>query len=364
VFSVLHPAEDVYGSNALQLLLDRRPDLARAKRLVVFALDVPYDLDATDISNVDVYYGLYYKSPPFIDVAARLLFQELNAPGAPPVSVPGVAYDLIEAMQPDPGQVIGLRTPGVDSSLNSPTPGPPGFSIGDTIQLETGVILDGNGHPVPDGTPVDFILQYPEIPVVTLQAPTEGGVARTGITLDRVGRLQIRAESGAATSSEILELNVQEGVPAFVTVIAPTPPPTAIPEPTGTAFGPTPTPVTGDPEGEDGTAQARPGVMGLLTGVLGSALAGAAAFGITWRAGRKREESTRWGLAALVGGLGGYNYLALGLPGSGWLDGLLGSAARLLVVILGAGLGNLVLWRATRHSSTRVSRGSSESPGS
>jgi beta-N-acetylhexosaminidase len=248
-------------------------------------------------------------------------------------------------MQPDPDQVITLLTPGVETTLNSPTPGPAGFQVGDTIQLETGVIVDGNGHPVPDGTPVDFLLQYEDIPQVTFQASTVGGVAKTAVTVDRQGRLQILAESGSARSSEILELNVQEGIPAFVTVIAPTALPSITPGPTETATGPTPTTESGPGGGTPG-AGGTPGWGGLLLGLLESAGAGVAAFTLAIRYGLKREESTRWGLAALVGGLAGLDYLALGLPGSSMFIAELGIGATLVGVAAGAMTGVAVmLWR-------------------
>lgn len=364
VFSILDPAEEVYGSDSLKLLLDRRPDLVRAKRLVVFALDVPFGLDATDISHIDLYYGLYYKSPPFLDVAARLLFEELGAPGSPPVSVPGVGYDLIETMQPDPDQVIGLFTPAAADSAGSPTPEPRGFLVGDTVMLETGVIVDGNQHPVPDGTPVDFWLQYQDLPEIVLQAETVAGVARTSARLDRLGRLQIRAESGLARASEILELNVQEGVQAFVTVIAPTEAPSLTPEPTGTAFGPAATEAAG-PLGASGAGDgAALGMGGLLVGLAGSGIAGATTFRLARRRGLKREERTRWGLAALVGGLAGYNYLALGLPGGDWLVGGLGGGAVVLVVALGAAVASWAVWRERRRSAAAVKPMSPPPPGS
>ena len=44
VFSVLKSTDEIYGSNALKLLLDRRPDLLQSKRVVVFAYDVPYSI--------------------------------------------------------------------------------------------------------------------------------------------------------------------------------------------------------------------------------------------------------------------------------------------------------------------------------
>ncbi|MGH2625306.1 MAG: hypothetical protein ACRDHY_01480, partial [Anaerolineales bacterium] len=364
VFSILDPAEGVYGSDSLKLLLDRRPDLVRSKRLVVFALDVPYGLDATDISHIDLYYGLYYKSPPFIDVAARLLFEELGAPGAPPVSVPGVGYDLIETMQPDPGQVIELFTPASEASQGSPTPGPRGFQIGDAVMLESGVIVDGNQHPVPDGTPVDFWLQYQDFPEVVLQAETVGGIAQTSARLDRLGRLQIRAESGPARASEILELNVQEGVQAFVTVIAPTEAPSPLPEPTGTVFGPTATAEAGAVGAGAAGSRVGLGVGGLILGLLGSGVAGATSFQLAARRGLKREEGTRWALAALVGGLAGYNYLALGLPGGRWLMEGLGDASIVIMVVFGAGVASWEVWREKRRRMAGVRPGSPPPPGS
>ena len=50
------------------------PIWRRSKRVVVFAHDVPYELDATDISKLDTYYALYGASPSFVSLAARLLF--------------------------------------------------------------------------------------------------------------------------------------------------------------------------------------------------------------------------------------------------------------------------------------------------
>ena len=85
------------------------PDLIQDKRTVVFSLNAPYYLDATSISQVTAYYGLYSKQPQFLEIAARLLFQELNAPGASPVSISGAGYLLEEALVPDPGQVFELE---------------------------------------------------------------------------------------------------------------------------------------------------------------------------------------------------------------------------------------------------------------
>ncbi len=95
-------------TNLLRRFLSERQDLLRDKRIVVFAFNAPYFLDATDISKLTAYYCLYSKSAPFVEVAARLLFRELSPVGSLPVSVPGIGYDLFTATTPDPNQVIGL----------------------------------------------------------------------------------------------------------------------------------------------------------------------------------------------------------------------------------------------------------------
>jgi beta-N-acetylhexosaminidase len=108
VVSLLKPNSGQPETGAFRRLLNERPDLLRNKKIIVFAFNAPYYLDATDISKLTAYYGMYSKSPAFVDVAARVLFQELMPTGLLPVSVPGVGYDLIQATSPDPNQSIPL----------------------------------------------------------------------------------------------------------------------------------------------------------------------------------------------------------------------------------------------------------------
>ncbi len=96
------------SSSVLPLLLNERPDLIQGKRIIVFAFNAPYFLDATDISKLTAYYGIYNRTPQALEVAARLLFQEILPEGSLPVSVPEVAYDLNTVTFPDPNQVIPL----------------------------------------------------------------------------------------------------------------------------------------------------------------------------------------------------------------------------------------------------------------
>ncbi|MBI3738338.1 MAG: glycoside hydrolase family 3 protein, partial [Chloroflexi bacterium] len=88
--------------------LSDKQDVLRDKRVILFMFGAPYYLDATDISRLTAYYALYSKQSPFVEVAARLLYQELNPTGASPVSIPSLGYDLISMTAPDPNQIITL----------------------------------------------------------------------------------------------------------------------------------------------------------------------------------------------------------------------------------------------------------------
>lgn len=349
VFVVDRTRPQDFGSGALKHLLGSRPDLLVGKKVVVFALGVPYDLDATDISKVDALYALYSRGPAFVETAARLLFGELQAAGASPVSIPSIGYDLIEVLSPDPQQVIALSV-----ELETPrqgTPGEPeGFRVNDTIRVANGVILDVNGNPVPDGTPVEFVLGYPgELPSI-VEESTSGGVATTTIVLGRLGLLTISARSDPARSSNVVQLNVQENMPAFVTVIAPTPVPSVTVPPTGE----TTAPAAGTPEAPVGEARAAAplGLGALVFGVLATAAFSAAGFGLGMRMGGP-DRARRLALLASVGGLLSYNYVGLGLPGAAWLTEPLGAWGPGVGAILGGAV-TVAGWFWQRRVSSRT----------
>ena len=138
IFSTQNVTGEMPSSRALKRLLAEKPSLLQSKRLVVFAFNAPYYLDATEISKITAYYGLYSKAPRFIEVAARLLFREIQPQGASPVSVSGAGYDLFRATQPNASLVIPLS---VDLPAEAPvegtaTPIPvPEYKIGEMIPL-------------------------------------------------------------------------------------------------------------------------------------------------------------------------------------------------------------------------------------
>ena len=336
IFSVLDSRSTEYGVNALKLLLDLRPDLARSKKLVVFAHDIPNILDATDISKVDVYHALYDGSSPFIDVAAKLLFQELSALGASPVNVAGIGYDLIEVTSPNTDQIIQLII-GTGSEEGTEEPST-GYSVGDIISIATGVIVDNNGNHVPDNTPVDFIItqQSEGVSAFTINAFSKDGIARAEVALERTGLLSIAAQSGKAQVSEILKFNVELGVPAQATLISPTIiSPTLTVEPSPDLQNPTPTSET-PPEQDSGeiTGENQLGLIGLMFGALGSAVVAGAGYASVKRREIPDDMRIRCILMPIIGGLLGYNYLALDLPGASSLFGVMGPFSGFIIVII------------------------------
>ncbi|RME62011.1 MAG: hypothetical protein D6790_06965, partial [Caldilineae bacterium] len=232
-------------------------------RMVVFALNAPYFLDSTEISKLTAYLGVYSKTPPFLNAAVQALFRSIPAPGAPPVSAPGTRFaNLVERLEPDPNQRIQLRilNEGVEVTQTEDRAEMSfrvDVSVGDTLQVEAGPILDRNGHVVPDGTPVNFRLLYSgedlALPARTVE--TRNGLARISVVLERNGVLNISATSVDATVSSLIQASIGEeqtvvGIsePPTSEPIGVLPPPTAQPEPTQPAPEPTPLPLAEAPQ--------------------------------------------------------------------------------------------------------------------
>ncbi len=207
----------------IRRFLGERQDVLRQRRVVLFFFCAPYYLDSTDLSRLTFSIALFGRSAPFVEVAARLLFQEIVPQGASPISIPATGYDLITATSPDPAQIIRLMLDlPEEATPSSLTPSPRQYRIGDTIAVRTGVILDHNGYAVPDETVVKFnmvLVQESGGILEQVEATTRGGVARASFRLERVGRIEIRAVSEPALLSEILQLDVSERAPAVVTVL-------------------------------------------------------------------------------------------------------------------------------------------------
>ncbi len=327
------------GWDALQNLLSEKIDSIRNKNVIVFSLNAPYYFDATDISAFTAFYGLYSKLPSFVEVAARILFQELNPVGSSPVSIPGVAYDLITITTPDADQIIELM---VDDRMN-PEPLPEGtetveaptaepvYNLGDNLPVRTGVIMDHNGHPVPDGTVVKFILnqQGENVTVQQIEATTVNGVARASIKLQSEGVHEVRVTSEPALNSQILVLNITPGAGTLISAITPTPIPTQ--EDVSTLEVNEAQPET-IPE-EEAEKEANPFLEWFLTSLFawGSGLI----FFFNSETYTHVKDRAIVSIGITLGGLLTALWLILGLPGSIERVGASGYASLLIVTLIG-----------------------------
>jgi len=216
--------------------------------------------------------------------------------------------------------------------------------IGDSLPLRTGVILDHNGHTVPDGTTVRFIMSYADSPITQqVEALTANGVARATLRVESAGTLLIRAESEPAKTSDILTFIVP---PENATITAPTPTPTATQTPTSTPTEKptaTPQPPTPTPTPTPSLPPAQADFGDWFAALLAALAIGSANMGVAWL-WRQLRWGLRGGLMAFIGGLLAYCYLALELPGSqAWLEQQ-GTAGVILLTVGGAIFGMGIAW--------------------
>jgi len=348
------------GSGQISLLrrfFSERPNLIRNKNVILFSFTAPYYLDATDISKLTAYYSLYGKQPVFVDVAARLLFQQISVQGASPVSIPAVGYDLITATSPDESQIISLALDPVETTITTPdvetlTAEPtevPLFQIGDTISVRAGPILDHNNHIVPDETVAVFTMSTRDESgdiLRQVEAATIGGIARAEFVIDKPGQVEIGVVSEPAVVSELLQFDASDAGVA-VTVVVPVV--SATPE----IILPTPTVVIeNDLVSPEGYPRIGVWMLVLLALIGGAGLTYWAVSGLV---------ATRWGLrfalCVLVGGLLAYNYLALRFPGvAEWIASDGGAFGVLLLTFGGEAFGILAAWVWMRWVSEPESR--------
>ncbi len=238
-------------SAAVSRFLSEYGDELAEQRLVVFALNAPYFLDATEMSRLTTYFGVYSKTQPFLETAVRALFRAFSLTGAPPVAVPGTRFaDLGQRLAPDPGTTLPLQVvnsagellaANAEAAAGAAADGEaiPQAAVepGVTVRMVAGPIMDRNGHVVPDGTPVEFDLRYEgeELSMALEPAPTRGGLAEREVLVERAGALRVEAIAGEATSGGPLLLAIN---PPATPVSAATPadatagdaPSTALPE--------------------------------------------------------------------------------------------------------------------------------------
>ena len=348
---------DVNGDQLtlLRRFFSERPNLIRNKNIILFSFTAPYYLDATDITKLTAYYVLYSKQPAFVDVAARLLFQQVPPQGASPVSIPAVGYDLLIETSPDPAQIIPLSLEQVEAiaaptGTVTPEPTQIPIRIGDTIAVRAGPVRDRNNNIVPNGTPVRFTMSTRDESggiLGLVDAETINGVAHATFEIDKPGSVEIRVMSESALISEVIQLTAStESVE--VTVIVP------VVTPTITQIPPMPTMTATEPLLV--TQEGYPRVSGWFLTLL--ALFGSAGLAF-WAV--SKIISVRWGLrwafCMLIGGLLGYNYLALGFPGAAdWIAGNAGASGLLVLTFTGMIIGGIAAWAWMHWFSVQESR--------
>jgi len=328
----------------LRRFFAERPNLIRNKNMILFSFTAPYYLDATDISKLTAYYSLYSKQPPFVDIAARLLFQQISPAGSSPVSVPAVGYDLIAVTSPDPAQVIALSldlpetatTPVAETPDASATEVPE-YQIGESIAVRAGPILDHNGRIVPDGTIARFTMSTrDEIGGILQQveAVTVEGIARASFVIDKPGQVEIRVASEPAVLSGVLQFDSSDAGVAVTLVV---PVMTTVPE----TLVPT---ATSTPENDLYTPEGYPRLGAWMLVLLALAGGGLLVFTAV-NSLLEARWALRFALCAILGGLLSYNYLALGFPGAAeWVASQGGAFGILLLVFGGEVVGLVAAW--------------------
>jgi beta-N-acetylhexosaminidase len=304
------------SSDALKLFLAQESGILRDKIAIVLALNAPYYLDTTEISKLTAYFAVYSKTLPHIEAAVRALFGEADFPGFSPVSVEGIGYRLVDVLAPNPEQNLVIETVEVaPESGIAPV----------AVKVRVGPILDGNGHIVPDETPVELRASLKRRQLTAELALTQAGMAEATLTLDEPGEVEIIAVAGKIAQSQLIRVMVLAPPTPTFTPVTPQPTetptstptqtftPTAIPSPTSTAtVAPIirpelPAPTTASP-------QRRLNGVDLASALGATLLAGLLGFWLGQQSPKPLSRRVRLSLWTLVGGL-----LAYLLYGAGWL---------------------------------------------
>ena len=324
IFAMLDVDSSVASSAVVKDFLRRLGAQVANKRIVVLSLHAPYYLDATEISKLSGYYGVYGKTQPFLESAMRALFRAYTPVGAPPVSVPGTRFaSLSERLSPDPAQPIDLLVlagsggilAGEATNVGAPLPV---VEAGTLIRIQAGPLYDYNGRLVRNGTPVEVVISYEDDPAAreVETVTTQNGVAARDVVISRGGVAQITARVGDAVSTELIALSVQAEAEARATPL-----PDASPTPAAVAAVVSPS----LPVGEASAAAAFPARAGLTPASLAVALltmlATLSLLVVVQVRVLPRQTLVHSLLWAVNCGLAGYILYGLGLlPGGAWLQ--------------------------------------------
>ena len=196
VFAFLEPDPNYPSSGVVKDFLRSGPAMfdLRTKKVVVFAYNSPYHLDSGELRNVNLFVAAYSKIEPSLEATLKVLFQDPTilrdgvAGGKLPVDYIYEGYvvnDLSDSVTADPSQ-----TPAISVDPTQLLAGEP-FAIALTSPL-----MAKNGHRVPNGTKVDFLLNLPDGTVQDLAATTVDGFANVQGTIAQSGSAGLTVKSG------------------------------------------------------------------------------------------------------------------------------------------------------------------------
>ncbi|MEE8137541.1 MAG: glycoside hydrolase family 3 N-terminal domain-containing protein, partial [Thermoanaerobaculia bacterium] len=196
-------------SEVLKDFLGRGPaqfDL-RSKKLVVFAFNSPYHLDAGELQKVDLFVAAYSKIEPSLRASLKTLFQDqtifrdMGGQGSLPVDYifgAYILYDLNQQVEADPAQRIELAV----------EPEEPGLGEEFTVTLVK-PLLARNGHEVPNGTAVQFTFELPDGAIEQAAAVTRDGLVQASIASPQPGDVLITIASGELEWSQSQTVGTQ-----------------------------------------------------------------------------------------------------------------------------------------------------------
>lgn len=223
IFAMLDIVEERESSNVVQQFLNTRGEQLRDKWLIVFALNGPYFLDATEMRRLNAYYGVNSKIRPFLSTAVRTLFKDSSLQSVPqgssPVSAPGTRFDDLTArLLPDPTRSIPIEIwqDGIliaQHPLDEDAESSEGISISSEkpLTLRALDIRDSNNNIVRDDTPVTFEIRSDDQTSLFLDetSPTTGGVAQRTISLER-----LQPQGGTLTIFASIVIDVENNINA------------------------------------------------------------------------------------------------------------------------------------------------------
>jgi beta-N-acetylhexosaminidase len=317
IFAILDVNISRYSdSDALKLFLSQESGTLRDKKAIVLGFNAPYYLDTTEITKLTAYISAYSKTASHIEAAVRALFGDIGFPGASPVSVEGVGYQLADVLAPNPNQELVIEPLEIV---------PESRIVPVSIRVRVGPIVDRNGHPVPDGTPVEVRAMRDGVQATAEVVDTAAGLVETVLILTEPGEFQIVAVAGPNTMSERMPISVSAPPSPTPTptvlltvtpadTVTPVPSPTPLPAPTDTPAVPAVIEAEVSPPPMTAAAPRHLDGVDLLSALSATLLAGLLGFWLGQQSRQPLSRRVRLGLWVLIGGLVGYL-----LYGAGWL---------------------------------------------